>query len=266
MRSARSRFYISRCTPMSPSRAEVCSRVIRSTSSADPTRRTTRQRQMTTSVDAARGKLALWPAGNQETLRRRRAVIVSGSGGRDRQSAVGVFVQLVAQSADRNAQDVGGVGPIAQAMLQGLQNEIALHVGHGASDQSAGYLFGGEGGVRHGWYGFGCVEPLAIRRQNGVDADLVTLRHQNRTVDGVFEFADVALPPAGGQRAPCIRRDRPQRHAVGLGVFLGEMLGEFEDIRRAFAKRRYLQVDHVEPEQQVLTEAAFANGIGEVAV
>src|SRR5436190_421376 len=162
MRSARSRFYISRCTPMSPSPAEVCSRVIRSTSSADPTRRTTPLPPMTTSADDARGKRALWPAGNHH--------------------------------------------------------------------------------------------------------DDVTLRHQNRTVDGVFEFADVALPPGGGQRAPCICRDRPQRHAVGFGVFLGEMLGEFEDIRRAFAKRRYLQVDHVQPKQQVLTEAAFANGVREVAV
>src|SRR5260370_42704049 len=38
--------------------------------------------------------------------RRRDAVIVAGTGRGDRQAAVGVFIQLVAQRADRDAEDV----------------------------------------------------------------------------------------------------------------------------------------------------------------
>src|SRR5436190_1210608 len=75
----------------------------------------------------------------------------------DRQSAVGIFVQLVAQRADRDAEDVGGVGAIAEAMLERLQDEIALDVGNRASDQRAGDLFGGKGGVSHGGCGLGEV-------------------------------------------------------------------------------------------------------------
>jgi hypothetical protein len=47
---------------------------------------------------------------------------------------------------------------------------------------------------------------------------------------------------------------------------LCEVLGQFEDIGRAFAQGRYLQVHDVEPEQEVLAEGAFAHGVGEVAV
>src|SRR6202795_4763910 len=69
--------------------------------------------------------------------RRGQAVEIAGAGGRDRQSAVGVFVQLVAQRADRDAEDIGGMGAIAEAMLQRLQDQIAFYVGDCTSDQSA---------------------------------------------------------------------------------------------------------------------------------
>ena len=199
-------------------------------------------------------------------IRRGDAVIIAGAGGRDRQSAVGIFVQLVAQRADRDAEDVGGMGAVAEAMLQRFQDQIALDVGDGAPDQRAGDLFGGEGGVRHRRHGLGEVETVAVRRQDGVDADLVALRHQHRAVHGVFQFADVALPAVGGQHPPRFGGNRPHRHAVGVGIFLGEMLRQFEDIGRAIAQRRDLQVDDVEPEQQILAESAFAHRIGEVAV
>ena len=85
-------------------------------------------------------------------------------------------------------------------------------------------------------------------------------------MDGVFQLTHVALPAVRGQHSPCIGGDRAQRHPIGGGIFLGEMLRQFEDIGRAFAQGRYLQVDDIEPEQQVLAERAFAHGIAEVAV
>ncbi len=44
------------------------------------------------------------------------------------------------------------------------------------------------------------------------------------------------------------------------------MLRQFENVGRAVAQRRDLQVDDVEAEQQILAEGAFAHGVGEVAV
>ena len=69
-----------------------------------------------------------------------------------------------------------------------------------------------------------------------------------------------------GQHPPRIGGDRAQRHAVGVGIFLGEVLRQFEDVGRAVAQRRDLQIDDVETKQQVLAESAFAHGLGEVAV
>src|SRR4051794_39192426 len=40
------------------------------------------------------------------------ALIVAVARGRDRDAAVGIFVQLVAQGADRDAENVGGMGAV----------------------------------------------------------------------------------------------------------------------------------------------------------
>src|SRR4051812_42869222 len=58
------------------------------------------------------------------STRRRKARIVAGAGRRDREAAVGIFVQLVAQRPDRNAENVGGMGAVAEAVLQRLQDQV----------------------------------------------------------------------------------------------------------------------------------------------
>ena len=204
--------------------------------------------------------------GSGDSARHDKTLILTRAGRGDRDAAVGIFVQLVAQRADRDAEDVGSVGPIAEAMLERLQDQVAFDIGDGAADQGARHLLGGKGGVGHGWRGLGEVEPVAVRRQDGFGSDLVALRHQHRTVDGVFQLADVALPAVRGQHPACVGGNRPQRHAVGVGIFLGKMLCQFEDVGRTVAQRRDLQVDDVETKQQVLAECAFAHGVGEVAV
>src|SRR5579863_4920118 len=82
-------------------------------------------------------------------LRSREALAAAVPRRRYRQAIGGVFVELVAQRTDGDAEHVGGVGPIAEAVFERLQNEIALDLGDGAADQCARYLFGGESGVRH---------------------------------------------------------------------------------------------------------------------
>src|SRR5215475_11671461 len=90
----------------------------------------------------------------------RRAVIVACAGRRDRDATVGIFVELVAQRADRDAEDVGGMGSIAEAMLQRLQDQVALDVGHRAAHQRARHLLGGERRMRHGRRGFRKIEAI----------------------------------------------------------------------------------------------------------
>ena len=49
-------------------------------------------------------------------------------------TVAGIFIQLVAQSADRDAENVGRMGAVAEAVFQRLQDEIAFHIGYGAAD------------------------------------------------------------------------------------------------------------------------------------
>src|ERR1700754_3971856 len=47
-----------------------------------------------------------------------------------------VLVKLVAQRADRDAENVCGVRPVTEAVLQGLEDEFALNIGHRPADKS----------------------------------------------------------------------------------------------------------------------------------
>src|SRR5215510_7625240 len=58
------------------------------------------------------------------------------------QSVGSVFVELVAQRADRDAEDVGRMGAVAEAVLERLEDEVALDIGDGAADESTGDLLG----------------------------------------------------------------------------------------------------------------------------
>src|SRR6516162_7029837 len=91
-----------------------------------------------------------------------RALIFAGARRRNRYAAIGIFIQLVAQRADGDAEDVGGVRPVAEAMLQGLEDQVALHVGARASDQRPRHLFGGEGRMRDRRLRLRDVEPVAV--------------------------------------------------------------------------------------------------------
>src|SRR5215813_5096839 len=50
----------------------------------------------------------------------------------------------------------------------------------------------------------------AGRGDDRVRADLVTLGHQHRAMDGILQLAHVALPAVGGQHALGLGRDRAQ--------------------------------------------------------
>ena len=54
---------------------------------------------------------------------------------RDRHTLVAILAQLVAQRADRDAEDVRCMGAIAERMVQRVEDQITLDVGDRASDQ-----------------------------------------------------------------------------------------------------------------------------------
>src|SRR6185437_3225350 len=66
---------------------------------------------------------------------------------RDRRAVGCIFVELVAQRANGDAEDVGGVRAVAEAVLERLQDEVALDLGDGAADEVARDLLGREGGI-----------------------------------------------------------------------------------------------------------------------
>src|SRR5262245_7839393 len=81
-----------------------------------------------------------------------------------------IFIELVAQSPDRNAENVRRMSAVAEAVPQRLKNQIALDFGHRAANQIAGDLLGGHGGLRCDICSARLVEPCAVRRKNPVDA------------------------------------------------------------------------------------------------
>src|SRR3954454_17128025 len=93
----------------------------------------------------------------------------AAAGRRDRRAVSRVFVELVAQRPDRDAEDIGGMGAVAEAVLERLQNQVALDVGDSAAGQMAGALFGRQRGMGRGAGVFSALEPNAIGAKNSID-------------------------------------------------------------------------------------------------
>src|SRR5580698_6099525 len=55
----------------------------------------------------------------------------------DMKSRLAVFAELVPQGADRNTEDVRRMRAVAEAMIERVENEIALDIGDRASDEPA---------------------------------------------------------------------------------------------------------------------------------
>ena len=175
-----------------------------------------------------------------------------------------VFVELVAQRPDRDAEDARGVGAVAQAMVQGVEDEVALDLGHGAPHEAAG---GRLGHLRGAGRRAGALrQGIALGRHDRVGADLGAGGEQHRPVEGVFQLAHVAAPGVGLHQRLRLAAERPHGHAVHLRVLAGEVAGEFEDVGRALAQGRQAQVDDVEAVEQILAEGALLDLLGEVAV
>src|SRR5262245_42167462 len=98
----------------------------------------------------------------------------------DWRSVGGVLIELVAQSPDRNAENVCRMRAVAQAVPQGLKNQISFDLGHRPANQIAGDLLGGHGGLCRDICSARLVEPCAVRRKNPVDTYFGAYREQHR--------------------------------------------------------------------------------------
>src|SRR5215217_3316693 len=105
----------------------------------------------------------------------------------------GVFAELVAQRADRDAEDLRGMRAIAEAVVERIEDEILLDLRDGASDERAGDGLRGPRRTRRGIEGGG-PERLAFRRADSIDVDLGPCREQHRAMHRVLELAHVAAP------------------------------------------------------------------------
>src|SRR4051812_31239511 len=105
----------------------------------------------------------------------------------------GVLAELVAQRADRDAEDLRGVRAVAEAVVERIEDEVLLDLRDGASDERTGD--GLRGPRRTGRrIGGGGPERLAFRRADGIDVDLGPGREQHRAMHRVLELAHVAAP------------------------------------------------------------------------
>src|SRR3954451_15441619 len=112
-----------------------------------------------------------------------------GHGGAGRR----VLAELVAQRADRDAEDLRGVRAVAEAVVERNEDEVLLDLRDGASDERTGD--GLRGPRRTGrWIGGGGPERLAFRGADGIDVDLGPGREQHRAMHRVLELAHVAAP------------------------------------------------------------------------
>src|SRR5262249_25479575 len=127
-----------------------------------------------------------------------------------------VFVELVAQRADRNSENISGVRAIPQTVLERLEDEVSLDFGHHAADQITGDLLGCHGGMGGEVGAASLVKPRAVGRKYPVNANFEPGRKQDGPMQGVFQFAHVARPAVRIKRASGLDRERTQRKVVGL--------------------------------------------------
>jgi len=99
-----------------------------------------------------------------------------------------IFIELVAQRTDRDAENVCGMGTVAKAVLERLKDQAALDFGHCAANQIAGDLFGGHSCMGGSVGAVRLTEPRAVWRQNSFDTKLRAGRASHQVVLRLDDF------------------------------------------------------------------------------
>jgi len=96
--------------------------------------------------------------------------------------------------------------------------------------------------------------------------DLVPLAHDAGPLDAVVQLPDTALPRMAQQRGAGAGGEQPHGLATIARLVDQEALGQPKDVLRPLAKRRHLQVNHVDAVVQILAEASLLHEVLEVLV
>src|SRR5437867_10585776 len=99
-----------------------------------------------------------------------------------------------------------------------------------------------------------------------VEADRLVPREGDRPLDAVLELAHVAGPDVGKEALRGLGREPGDALAGLRGVAVDEVLREEEHVAPPRPQRRHLDVDHVDPDVEILAEAALLDSRLEVAV
>ena len=89
------------------------------------------------------------------------------------------------------------MGAVAEAMIEGLKDQVAFDVGDRLPNQPAGHRFRRDGGLRCRALVAGgdhLVQSAAVGRHQGFRADLVGRIQEHRAMHGVLKLAHVARP------------------------------------------------------------------------
>ena len=157
------------------------------------------------------------------------------------------------------------MGAVAQAMIERVEDQVLLDLGHGHSDHDPLGGIGGIGRLAHGRIA-GAGEDRPIGHADGIGADFPAGREQHGAVHGIFQFTHIARPFAGDEMSLGCFGERQRLNLVCSGILADEMFRQGKNIGRALAQGRQRQIDDVQTEEQVLAECAFGDGLAQIAV
>ena len=176
-----------------------------------------------------------------------------------------VFGELVAEGADADLEEFGGLGAVAVCALEGFEDGaffefVEWHdLGIRSGSRGSGFLnnWSRLGGSNGRWRGetheFGANGHALLGEDGGA-------------FDDILEFAHIAGPIVGEQSSYAAFRKSAAFDAVFLGKTLEKMIGEDFDIPRALAERGDLDGENIEAVVEILAKFAFLNRFEQVAV
>jgi hypothetical protein len=125
-------------------------------------------------------------------------------------------------------------------MVEGVEDEIALDVGYGAADETAG----GDPGGLSGLGGYRATGELAesgtVGHGDGFGTDDVPGGEEHRSMECVLEFTDVTRPRRAEELLLSLCGKTATGEPVRLGIFRDEELAECRDVQWALTERREL--------------------------
>src|SRR4051812_8302753 len=157
-----------------------------------------------------------------------------------------VVLESPVERAARDAQLASGVGDVAAAAPERLLNQ---------------HFFGLV--ERHRLVELGRLAARGGGEHQVLRGDLRVARHQHRPFYRVLQLPDISGPGVADERFQGVAREGGHLLSIPLCLQPEEVLGEGRDVLGALAQRGKLDLDRVEPVEEVLAETALRDLVGE---